>query len=71
MGVLADLLGSQSDLAHSQIGRAGNVEQDPACALHARLEQRALDRLTRRVGRSVLATAPAQSDDRGTGVLHH
>ena len=70
VGMLADLVGREPDLAQSEVGWAGNVEQDPARARELGLEQRAGDRLTSGVGRAVLAAAPTHADERGPGVLH-
>ena len=63
IGALADLVGRQPDLAQSEVGRARNIEQDPASAIDARFEKRAGDRLTSRIGRTMLAAATTQADD--------
>ena len=71
IGSLADHLGGLADLAQSEVWWAGDVEEDPPGAIDAGLQQRAGDRLTRRVGGAVLAGPAAQADERRTGVLHH
>ena len=61
VGMLADLVGRLPDLAQAEIGRAGDVEEDPASSLDARFEERARDRLASRISARGARRCPVPS----------
>ena len=70
VGGAGDDLGRLVDLEQAEVAAAGDVEQDAAGALDARLEQRRADRRPRRLDGAVLAAGHADAHERRAGVLH-
>src|SRR3954454_24704061 len=70
VGRALDDLGGLVDLEQADVAAAGDVEQDAGRALDGLLEQRARDRLLRRLGRAVLTARLADAHQGRSGVGH-
>src|SRR4051794_1265741 len=70
VGRALDDLGRLVDLEQADVAAAGDVEQDAGRALDGLLEQRARDRLLRRLGRAVLTARLADAHQGRSGVGH-
>ena len=70
MGHFVDDRGGLVDLEEREIRSAADVEQDAACAIDRRLEQRRTDRLTSGRDGTSLTRRVTHTQERGTGIVH-